>query len=191
MEWNNDQEIVLEGIRENALQLRKLNAKLYLSYKSQLARYKIPMILLSAINSVFSVGAERYLPQHIISGVSCLISLFVGVIGSIQMYLQIEGMMEICLVASKDYYNLAIDIYKTLTLERIHRTSAGKDYLDEIYSKYVSITDKSVINKKKIKDQLFEPPSLPRNDMLRLSIPKIPSPNSSEECLDTSSEENL
>jgi hypothetical protein len=187
--WTNDQEVVLEGIRENALQMKKTNSKLYLSLKSQLARYKIPIIIISAMNSVFSVGAERYLPQHYISGISCLLSLIVGVIGSLQMYLQIEANMELCLVASKDYYNLAIEIYKTLTLERNHRTTSGKEYLDEMYNRYVSITDKAVINRRKIKDQLFIPPALPDNNNLRISIPSLPTPPSSVDN-ETSSDEN-
>lgn len=180
-EWTNDQEVVLEGIRENALQMKKANTKSYLSLKSQLARYKIPIIIISAMNSVFSVGAERYLPQHYISGASCLLSLMVGIIGSLQMYLQIENNMESCLVASKDYYNLAIEIYKTLTLERGHRNSNGKEYLDEVYNRYVNITDKTIPNRKKIQDKLFVAPALPNNDPLRLSIPHLPTPPSSVE----------
>lgn len=190
-EWNDDQEIVLEGIRENALQMKKANTKLYLSLKAQLARYKIPIIIISALNSVFSVGAERYLPQHYISGASCILSLIVGIIGSLQMYLQIEGNMETCLVASKDYYNLAIEIYKTLTLEREHRNSNGKEYLDEMYNRYVNITDKTIPNKRKIQDKLFVAPALPNNKPLRLSIPHLPTPPSSLDLEENSDDLNV
>ena len=170
MEWTNDHETILESIRENSLINKKLYTKLYLNHKSKLANYKIPIIIFSALNSVFSVGAERYLPQHYISGISCLISLTVGIIGSLQMYLQIEQNMEICLVASRDYYNLAIDIYKTLSLERSHRGQAGKECLDETYSRYASITDKALLVRKKQIDALFSTPNLPDNDCLRLTI---------------------
>jgi hypothetical protein len=190
-EWNNDQEIVLEGIRENALQMKRSNTKLYLSLKGQLARYKIPIIIISALNSVFSVGAERYLPQHYISGISCLLSLVVGIIGSLQMYLQIEGNMEICLVSSRDYYNLAIEIYKTLTLERQHRQNNGKEYLEEVYNRYVAITNKTIVNKKKIVDRLFTSPALSENVELRNSIPYIPTPASSADLEASSDEMNV
>tara|TARA_R110000737_G_scaffold323151_1_gene335693 strand:- start:917 stop:1498 length:582 start_codon:yes stop_codon:yes gene_type:complete len=169
-EWTSDQETVLEKIRENALQRNRIYKRLYLSYKGQLARYKIPIIVLSAFNSVFSVGAEKYLPQHIISGVSCLISLFVGIIGSIQMYLQIEANMESSLSSSRDYYNLAIDIYKVLTLKRDHRLIDGKTYLDKVYNDYVTMTEKSLINRRKYLDGLFTTPDLPDNGDLRLTI---------------------
>lgn len=173
VKWTADQESVLERIRENALQQTKNYKRLYLAYKGQLARYKIPMIVLSSFNSVFAVGTGRYIPQHIISGVSCIISLFVGIIGSIQMYLQIEADMERCLISSKDYYNLAIDIYKVLTLEREHRVVDGKTYLDETYNTYVAITDKSIVNNRKYIDGLFSIPDLPNNTHLRSSITNL------------------
>ncbi len=170
-DWTGDQEAVLEKIRQNSLQQTKNFKRLYLSHKGQLARYKIPIIVLSAFNSVFSVGTTRYLEQHIISGVSCIISLFVGIIGSIQMYLQIEADMERCLISSRDYYNLSIDIYKVLTLRREHRMVDGKTYLDTTYNSYISITDKSLINNRRYIDGMFGIPELPNNPELRLSIP--------------------
>ena len=170
-EWTDDQETVLEKIRENCLEMKRSTTKSYTSYKEQLSRYKIPIIVLSAMNSVFSVGTQDYFPQNVISGVTCLISLLVGIIGSIQLYLQIEANMENCLVASKDYYNLAIDIYKNLTLTRDHRSMSGKEYLDDIYNRYVSITEKTVLtSSKKYNDALFEVPGLPDNFKLRYSI---------------------
>ena len=182
--WTSDQENVLERIRENALQQTKNYKRLYLSHKGQLARYKIPIIVLSSANSVFSVGMTRYIQQHIISLVSCLISLLVGIIGSVQMYLQIEADMERCLISSKDYYNLAIDIYKVLTLERQHRVIDGKTYLDTTYNSYVAITDKSIINNKRYVDGLFSIPDLPSNDGLRITIPQyIETPVSSSASL--------
>jgi hypothetical protein len=170
-EWTDDQETVLEKIRENCLEKKRSTTKSYISYKEQLSRYKIPIIVLSAMNSVFSVGTQDYFPQNVISGITCLISLLVGIIGSVQLYLQIEANMENCLVASKDYYNLAIDIYKNLTLTRDHRSMSGKEYLDDIYNRYVSITEKTVLtSSKKYNDALFEVPGLPDNFKLRYSI---------------------
>lgn len=181
-EWTDDQETVLEKIRENCLEMKRSNTKSYLSYKDQLSRYKIPIIVLSAMNSVFSVGTQDYFPQNVISGVTCLISLIVGIIGSIQLYLQIEANMENCLVASKDYYNLAIDIYKNLTLTREHRSMSGKEYLDDIYNTYVSITEKTVLTtSKKYNDALFEVPGLPDNFKLRYSIDETLHMESSDE----------
>ena len=171
MSWCEDYEIVLEGIRENAIILKKRHTKNYLQYKATLKYYKIPIIIFSALNSVASVGLEKYLEQRYISGGTCLISLLVGVIGSIQMYLGLEQNMESSLVASKDYYTLATDIFALLSLRREHRGMDGKDALDKYYTTYHSITEKSNIINKKYSDALFKIPHLPNNDELRINIP--------------------
>lgn len=171
MSWCEDYEIVLEGIRENAIVLRKRHTKNYLVYKSTLKYYKIPIIIISALNSVASVGLEKYMEQRYISGGTCLLSLLVGIIGSIQMYLGLEQNMEASLVASKDYYTLATDIFTLLSLRREHRGLEGKEALDKYYNTYHSITEKSNIIKKTYSDAMFKIPHLPNNDELRINIP--------------------
>ena len=168
--WANDFEFVLESIRENCLILKKRHTKNYFRYKDTLKYYKIPVILISALNSVASVGLEKYMAQRYISGGTCLLSLIVGVIGSIQLFLKIEENMESSLIASKDYYQLATDIYATLSLQREHRTKSGKEAFDEYYSKYMAITEKATLINKKYNDSLFGIPRLPNNNELRLDI---------------------
>ena len=164
MNWTTDQESILERIRQNCNHQKRVSTKLYLSYKRRLALYKIPVIVISAINSVTSVGLVRYCPQHIISATTCVLSLVVGVIGSVQMYLQLEVNQELALISSKDFYNLSIDIHKTLSLNREHRSLSGKEYLDDIYTKFVSINDKSLVSKQaKNSDALLTEPSDSQN----------------------------
>jgi len=66
--WNKDQESICESVRENCLYMSRQNKKEYLKLKSSLARYRLPVIILSAMNSVWSVGVNRYWDQHLISG---------------------------------------------------------------------------------------------------------------------------
>ena len=111
-----------------------------------------------------------------------------GIIGSIELYLKLQENCENELIASKDFYSLAISIYKMLTLERKNRDVDGKAFLDECYKTYLSIYEKANIMRKKYDDALFHTPSLAENAMLRMSIPNI---NSNGGISDTSSEENL
>ncbi len=178
--WHEDYEIVLEGIRENAIILRKRHTKNYLSYKATLKYYKIPILIISGVNSVASVGLERYFPQHYISMSTCLLSLLVGIIGSVQLFLGLEQNMEISLVASKDYYSLATDIYTLLSLRREHRNMKGREALDKYYNIYHSITEKCNIINKKYDDALFKIPTLPDNEGLRISIPDYVGDNNSD-----------
>ena len=67
--------------------------------------------------------------------------------------------MEIDLVASKDYYFLATDIFKVLSLERIHRLQSGKDCLDEMYNRFRKTTENANVLTRKYEDPLFEYPT--------------------------------
>jgi hypothetical protein len=186
--WSDDQERILESIRENSLIMRKQHTKNYLSFKATLKYYKIPVIVISAINSVLSVGAEKYIDQQYISGITCMLALLCGIIGSIELYLKLQENCENELIASKDFYSLAISIYKMLTLERKNRDIDGKAFLDECYKTYLSIYEKANVMRKKYDDALFHTPTLAENANLRMSIPNI---NSNGGISDTSSEENL
>jgi hypothetical protein len=72
--------------------------------------------------------------------------------------------METELVASKNFYLLAVDIYKTLTLDRKHRNSGGKDYLEEKYGEYTKLFENAQIIHSKIKDKLVAIPVLDKKD---------------------------
>ena len=188
MDWSDDIERVLESIRQNSLKMRKQHTKNYLSFKATLKYYKIPVIVISAINSVLSVGAEKYIDQQYISGITCLLALICGIIGSIELYLKLQENCENELVASKDFYSLAISIYKMLTLERTHRDVEGKVFLDECYKQYVAIYEKANVMKRKYDDALFHTPSLSENPTLRLTLP---SGSVNGGISDTSSDDNL
>ena len=188
MDWSDDIEQVLESIRLNSLKMRKQHTKNYISFKATLKYYKIPVIVISSVTSVLSVGAEKYIAQQYISGITCLLSLLCGIIGSIELYLKIQENCENELVASKDFYSLAISIYRMLSLEREHRDVVGKVFLDDSYKNYIAIYEKANVMKKKYDDALFHTPLLPENPTLRLSIP---SGNVNGGISDTSSDENL
>lgn len=188
MNWSDDVERVLEGIRENALIMKRQHTKNYLAFKATLKYYKIPVIVISAFNSVLSVGAEKYIDQQYISGLTCMLALLCGIIGSIELYLKIQENCENELIASKDFYSLAISIYKVLTLERKNRDTDGKVFLDDCYKQYLSIYEKANVMKKKYDDALFHTPTLIDNAILRMSIPNI---NSNGGISDTSSDTSL
>jgi hypothetical protein len=156
--WNPDQEQIIEAIRKDCKVLHEHHKKQYLLNLNSLSYYKIPIIIISTLNSVLSVGMERYLQQHYISGLTCILSLLVVIIGSIEQFLGIQKKMELDLITSRDAYFLAIDIFKILSLDRYHRTNDGSECLNEIYARFIKITETSNVIKKKIKDPLLELP---------------------------------
>ena len=60
--WSNDMELVLDNIRKNSLLLSEHHKKAYLYYRSYLKYFRIPTIILSALNSVISIGLSAYVP---------------------------------------------------------------------------------------------------------------------------------
>lgn len=158
--WSNDIETVLESIRHNSYVMSEHHKKNYNYFKAQLKYYKIPVIIISGLNSVIAVGLQPYLDQGIISASNCLLALLCGIIGSIELFLGISDGMDSELAASKNFYLLAIQIYKTLMLDRERRPVTGRDFLEEVYSEYTKYYGSSalVTVSKKTKDKLAQIP---------------------------------
>jgi hypothetical protein len=77
-----------------------------------------------------------------------------SILNSVELYLGIENGMTKELVASKDYYLLATDIYKVLVLDRDNRTQPSKEFLEETYAQYTKLYESSNLLNKKMKDSL-------------------------------------
>lgn len=66
------------------------------------------------------------------------------------MYLGIQPAMDAELALSRDYYTLAIDIYKCLNLSRENRTEEPRSYLDKKYSDYKGLREASSLLKHRL-----------------------------------------
>lgn len=167
-DWSADIENVLERIRKNSSVLSDEHKKNYFRLKNTLQYFRLPLIVISGINSVIAVGMQSYIKQETISGITCVLSLICSVIGSIELFLAIQKRVETELISSRDYYLLAIDIQKTLLLSREHRPLPAKDYLEKIYNIYIKLTEQSNLVKKSVKDELVDinittPPPTPKS----------------------------
>jgi len=154
LKWSSDIEWVLDKIRFNSLIFSKEHKKRYLYLKKTLKYYRIPIIILSAVNSVVSVGAQPFFIQQTVSLTNCVLSLLCGIIGSIELFFGIQSQMEIEMNSSKEYYILSSDIFKTISLLRCNRQTDGKTFLNESYSTYVKLVESSCIIRKKLEDKL-------------------------------------
>lgn len=183
---SNDIEGVLDRIRQNSNLLANYHRKRYLTLKSTLKFYRIPIIVISSLNSVSAVSLQGFLGQTYISLINMFLSLIVGVIGSIEMFYQITKQMEIELIGSKEFYILSCDIYKWLSLEEGNRVSSPKEFLNESYTRYIKLIETSITLKKRVEDKLMtiDPTITPP------PTPTIPASASSEMFSDTSSDDN-
>lgn len=187
--WTSDIESILENIRCNCVTMSGKHKRRYIYLKGVLRYFRIPIIILSGLNSVMSVGLQPYLEQGIISAGTSLISLTCGIIGSIELFLSIQTQMENELLKSKEYYLLSIDIYKVLCLERANRHIDGIPFLDEKFATYEKLIENSNVINQKITDSLAP---LPVRGTKGLGLPVIPGVQGQEERqLQTNSQNNV
>jgi len=152
--WSPGIEYILEEIRLNSIAISEHHKATYYYSKGYLKYFRIPTIIFSALNSVFSVGLQPYCPQPIISLICCIISLVCGVISSVELFLSIQSTMENELISSKDFYLLSVDIFKILSLEPGTRMINGKVYLDETYQTYCKLIENSNIVSAEMKNMI-------------------------------------
>jgi hypothetical protein len=149
-EWTGEVEDILEKLRINCVNLSEYHRKRYYHFKAYGKWFRLPLIILASINSTASVGLQPLLEQSVISGITCILGMTMGIISAYELYLGIQGNMELELKQSKDFYTLSIDLFKTLSLRRENRGEDGKDYLNKKYSHYIKLTEASNLLKRKL-----------------------------------------
>jgi hypothetical protein len=182
--WTDEVECICEKLRINCVNLSEYHRRRYYHFKSYGKYFRLPLILLASVNSTASVGLQPIVSQEIISGLTCLIGMVMGVISAVELYMGIQTSMELELKQSKDFYTLAIDIYKTLSLQRINRGLDGKDYLNAKYGTYVKLCEASQLLRRKLKVDLLTQIPTKFEDTAHsvlTHVPPTPSPRAGEE----------
>lgn len=153
--WSSEVESLCEKLRINCVNLSEYHRRRYYHFKSYGKYFRLPIIILASINSTASVGLQPVLAQPYISGITCFIGMAMGILGAIELYMGIQSSMELELKQSKEFYSLAIDLYKTLRLRPTNRGEDGKDYLNKKYGVYIKICEASNLLKRKLKIDLL------------------------------------
>lgn len=153
--WSDDIELVLKNILFNSNVLSSLHKTNYLEYKGRLKFYKIPVIILSAVNSVIAVGLSQFVPQNAVSVITCLLSLICGCISSIELFMNINKNQEIELEAYRGFITLSVRISSTIKLERENRDAHGTQFLTTIINEYNRLFGASLVLINDIDDKLI------------------------------------
>ena len=152
--WTNDIIVVLNNIRINSVLLSKYHKNHYLVLQGKLRYFRIPIIILSAISTLFNLGLNQYMLAQEISLLCAVLSLITGLIGSIELYLQLQRSMENSLVHSRDFYLLAVEIQKCLLLTNENRNGDAVTYLNFKFNDYTRLIETSNILSSEITDEL-------------------------------------
>jgi hypothetical protein len=153
--WSDEVEDICEKLRINCVNLAEYHRKRYYHFKSYGKYFRIPAIILASITSTASIGLQPLLDQSIISGITCILGMTLGILSAVEIYMGIQTSMELELKQSKEFYTLAIDLYKTLTLQSQNRGEDGKDYLNKKYGQYIKMVEASNLLKRSLKVDLL------------------------------------
>lgn len=137
---------ILNKIRKNCIKHSAYHNHRYHLYKNILFTcFRVPLILLSGINSFSAVGLQPYIEQSYISLITAMISLFCGILTSIELLLNLQKRMELELESYKEYSKIGVDIYIQLQrapLDRGDKGDLGK-FLSERYNEYKVLSARS------------------------------------------------
>ena len=153
--WSEDIEKRLEAIQDNSAQQALVSKQEYIELMHVQKFFKIPVIVLSGINSVFAVGLNAYASQSAVSILNCILAFICATIGSIELYLNINKKIEISLASFQSFYLLSIKINSTLKLDRDHRSIMdGQKFLADCLNEYESLFKANNVSPVNITDRL-------------------------------------
>ena len=154
--WTADKELILTNLLDNIKKLQNIHRVKYISLKQYLTYFRVPLIILSSMNSVFSVGLTLFISQKDTSVINCIFSLVCAIISAIELFLQVQRSMELELTSYHQYKMLAIKISSTLKLERTNREIEGTSFLNQVIDEYKNIVQNSIVNNDDVEDRLFD-----------------------------------
>ena len=158
--WSETEYKILENVRINSVNLSEYHRKRYYHFKSYAKYFDLPILFLSSFSASFLMGANTYLEQDTINLIGCGINTCITLISSVKLYLNINENMKLENDMSKEFYSLAIDIYKVLSLNPDERGESGISYLNKKYNQYSKLVESSNLLKSRFKtDQLIVIPT--------------------------------
>jgi hypothetical protein len=154
--WSKDIEDRLEAIQDNSAQQAFISKQEYLNLLYIQKFFKIPVIVLSGMNSVFAVGLNNYTNQTTVSILNCILAFICATIGSIELYLNISKKIEISLASFQSFYLLSIKINNILKIEREHRSELdGRKFLADCLNEYENLFSQNNVSPENINDKLI------------------------------------
>ena len=133
--WSIDVENQLKNIEQNAIQQANISKIQYIELIWIQKHFKIPVIILSGLNSIFAIS--NFMNQSSVSILNCILSFIVATMGSVELYLGITTKMNIALNSYQSFYLLSVKINNCLRLEREHRSVLnGQKFLDDCLNEF-------------------------------------------------------
>lgn len=138
-------EPTLIRIKHSCFAMHALYRKRYLLSRERVIYYDVPIIVLSAMTSVFIAGAEEWLNPSIVKVLTCVTSLVVGVLGALKKFFKIDENRESCLETYKDMFRLFCELSMMLDQPPDSRGVDAQKYSTELANRYSEIMDRAIV----------------------------------------------
>ena len=159
-DWNDELMSLLDKIRLNSVAMSDKHRKRFLEFKSITKYFDLPVIVCSVFSSSFS--SLNSVPSSQSQLITTSISMFIAVITSIKLYLNLASNINEEISLSKDFYILSVSIFKIAHLKESDRGVEPMQFLNECYSQYIKLIEQSSLLRKNIQ----------KDELIRINMPK-------------------
>lgn len=152
--WFQEEETFLTNVEKQCNLLHAHHTKEFVFYNKLSGRFNVPILILSALNSLCAIALNDFVPQRFVSILNAIISAGTGVLGSVQLYMKISEKMTKSLQSQIHYKKLAMKISKELSIARAQRTTEGQTFLTECFNEFTTIMEQGNPLEKKLANHL-------------------------------------
>ena len=148
--WNDNVMGILDKIRRNSYAMSEKHRRRFLEFSSMSKYFDLPVIVCSVFSSSFS--GLNSVPAEKSTMITTSISMFIAVLTSIKLYLNLSSNINEEIGLSKDFYILSIDIFKVTQLNQDDRHIDPLEFVNGCYSRYIKLIEASSLLRKNIKN---------------------------------------
>ena len=152
--WHTEEETFLENLQKQCETLYKYMIKEHHYYDRLSSRFNIPILVISAVNSLTAVALNSFVPQEYVSVLNAVLSAGTGVLGSIQLYLKLNEKMTKATRASVGFKRISLKISRELALAREVRTTEGPAFVQDCFAEYNQILESANPIEKRLEEFL-------------------------------------
>lgn len=134
--WTKNDEDFLKKMEVQCDVYYKHNIGDYKYYHTLASKFNIPILVLSALNSLCAVVLNQFIDQKYVSIVNAVVSAGTGVLGSVQLYMKINEKLSNSLRSSILFKRLGMKISKELSIEAVERGTEGQTFVSECFSDF-------------------------------------------------------
>ncbi len=153
--WTDKEEIYLKKIHHQCNVYHLYYNKKSLRYTTLSQKFNIPILVISAVNSLVAISMPEFLDQNYVSILNGVLSLATGILGSIQLFLKLNEKLATCITVSLMFQKIGLKIGKELSIERELRVPDGKDFLMECFTEFNNAVDKCYPIDRKLPNHLL------------------------------------